>query len=70
LRSTLRSIDLRLLGSGFGSVSLEGVFGAIPTFLALAAEGIHRVSVERIQLADVEEAWSRKKSGKRIVFTP
>jgi hypothetical protein len=37
--ATLRSVDLRLLGSGFGSVSLQGVFAAIPSLFALAAAG-------------------------------
>lgn len=68
--ATLRSIDLRLLGSGFGSVSLEGVFNAIPTLLAMAAEGKLGVEVTRVPLEDVEAAWSREDKGRRIVFVP
>lgn len=65
----LRSIDLKMIGSGFGSVSLEGVFAAIPTLFALAAKGTLRVDVEPVPLAQVEAAWSRVEKGRRIVFT-
>ena len=67
--ATLRSIDLKLMGGGFGSVSLERVFGAIPTVFELAAAGSLKVAAEPVPLAEVEAAWSRKESGKRIVFT-
>jgi NADPH:quinone reductase-like Zn-dependent oxidoreductase len=64
----LRSVDLTLLGSGFGSVPLDQVMGAIPVLFSLAAEGHLKVAVESIPLADVEEAWGRVEKGKRIVF--
>lgn len=67
--ATLRSIDLKLMGSGFGAVSLEYVFAAIPTLFSMAAAGALRVAAEPVPLADVETAWNRKESGKRIVFT-
>lgn len=67
--ATLRSIDLHLLGSGFGSVSLDQVLGAIPTVFDLAARGTLRIDVERVPLADVEDAWNRVEKGRRMVFT-
>lgn len=67
--ATLRSIDLRLMGSGFGSVSLEGVLAAIPTLFEMAANGALRVDVEPVPLAQVETTWSRVEKGRRIVFT-
>jgi len=67
--ATLRSIDLKIMGSGFGSVSLERVFGAIPELFSLVAAGILRVAVETVPLADVEAAWARTEKGRRIVFT-
>jgi len=67
--ATLRSIDLTLMGSGFGSVPLERVFGAIPTLFSMAAAGSLRVAVEPVPLADVEAAWGRVEKGRRIVFT-
>jgi len=68
--ATLRSIDLRLLGSGFGSVSLDHIFDEMPALLALAARGVLTVDVDRIPLRSVESAWTRKTEGRRIVFVP
>ncbi|MFZ0394579.1 MAG: zinc-binding alcohol dehydrogenase family protein [Terracidiphilus sp.] len=68
--ATLRSIDLKLLGSGFGSVSLDRILDAMPTLFALAAKGVLTVDVERIPLRSVESAWARKGEGRRIVFVP
>lgn len=67
--ATLRSIDLKLLGSGFGSVPLQGVLDAIPTLFALSASGVLNVSVEPVPLANVQEAWNLVEKGRRIVFT-
>ena len=68
--ATLRSIDLKLMGSGFGAVPLDQVLAAIPTLFSLAAEGSLRIAVEPVPLADVEAAWDRVEKGRRIVFTP
>src|SRR6478752_3421156 len=57
--STLRSVDLKMMGSGFGSVSLDRVLEAIPTLFSLAAAGTLRVAVEPVLLADVETVWNR-----------
>lgn len=64
----LRSIDLKLMGSGFGSVSLDLVLGAIPSFFSLAAAGTFRIDVEPVPLAEVGSAWNRVEKGRRIVF--
>lgn len=65
----LRSIDLTLIGSGFGSVPLDRIFAAIPTLFSMAAAGSFKVEVEPVPLIDVEAAWARVEKGKRIVFT-
>jgi len=65
----LRSVDLRILGSGFGSVSLQRVLAAIPTLFSLAAKGELTVDIEPTPLSEVESAWTRKGDGRRIVFT-
>jgi len=65
----LRSIDLTLLGNGFGSVPLERVFATIPTLFEMAAAGTLQVAVEPVPLAEVETAWSRVEKGRRIVLT-
>lgn len=67
--ATLRSIDLKLMGSGFGSFPLQRVLDAIPTLFTLAASGTLKVAVDTIPLAQIEAAWNRRESGQRIVFT-
>jgi NADPH2:quinone reductase len=67
--ATLRSIDLKMMGSGFGSVPLQKVFEAIPTLFSMATAGTLRVAVEPVPLSEVEEAWNRPEQGRRIVFT-
>jgi NADPH:quinone reductase-like Zn-dependent oxidoreductase len=67
--ATLRSVDLTLKGSGFGSVPLPTILAMIPTLFFLAAKGELRVAVEPVPLSDVEEAWNRTEKGRRIVFT-
>jgi NADPH:quinone reductase-like Zn-dependent oxidoreductase len=65
----LRSIDLTLLGSGFGSASLEAIFATIPKLFDLAAAGSLQIAVDRVPLANVASEWNRAESGRRIVFT-
>jgi len=66
--STLRSIDLTIMGSGFGSVDLDRIFAAIPTLFSMAAAGKLKVAVDSVPLAEVEQAWDRVAKGRRIVF--
>ncbi|MGA8671556.1 MAG: zinc-binding alcohol dehydrogenase family protein [Terracidiphilus sp.] len=66
--SVLRSVDLKLLGSGFGSVALDSILAAIPSLFAMAADGTLSVDVECVPLAEVETAWTRVEKGRRIVF--
>jgi len=68
--ATLRSVDLKLFGSGFGSVSVDRVWDAIPNLFSLAAKGELTIDIERIPLRSVESAWTRKTEGRRIVFVP
>jgi NADPH2:quinone reductase len=66
---TLRSIDLTILGSGFGSAKLEVILAAIPKLFALAAAGSLKIDPEPVPLAEVEDAWNRVEKGRRVVFT-
>jgi NADPH2:quinone reductase len=68
--AVLRSVDLKMLGSGFGAARLDVIFAAIPTLFALAAEGKLKIDAEPVPLSDVESTWSRVVKGRRIVFTP
>jgi NADPH2:quinone reductase len=67
--ATLRSIDLTILGSGFGAASLEKIFLAIPQLFSMVAAGKLKIAVDPIPLAEVEAAWSQAEKGRRIVFT-
>ena len=65
----LRSVDLTLKGSGFGSAPLKEIFAAVPELFNRAAAGKLTIDVEQVPLAAVESAWSRVEKGKRIVFS-
>lgn len=65
----LRKVDLRLSGSGFGSVPLKQILGSIQELFQIAAAGHLQVAVEPVPIADVTEAWGRAEKGKRVVFT-
>jgi NADPH:quinone reductase-like Zn-dependent oxidoreductase len=67
--ATLRSIDLTILGSGFGSAPLDKIFATIPELFSMAAAGKLKVAVEPVPLTEVEAAWNRVEKGRRIVFT-
>jgi NADPH:quinone reductase-like Zn-dependent oxidoreductase len=65
----LRSVDLTIMGSGFGAVSLDRIFASIPTLFDLAQKRVLTVDAVPIPLAQVEEGWNRVEKGSRIVFT-
>jgi NADPH2:quinone reductase len=65
----LRSVDLTLMGSGFGAAPLDLILAAIPTLFSLAAAGKLKIDVDPVPLLDVESAWNRAEKGRRIVFT-
>jgi NADPH:quinone reductase-like Zn-dependent oxidoreductase len=72
--STLRSSDIELLGSGFGSLSKEDVskFGKkiLPEMFQLAAEGKLQIEVTASSLENIESFWEQDvESGKRKVIT-
>jgi NADPH:quinone reductase-like Zn-dependent oxidoreductase len=67
--ATLRSIDLTIMGSGFGSVPMERVQTTVPHLFELAAVGGLKVDVEPVPIERVEETWNCLKEGQRIVFT-
>jgi NADPH2:quinone reductase len=67
--ATLRSIDLTIMGSGFGAARIETILAAIPHLFAMAAAGKLKIAVEAVPLAEVETAWNRAEKGRRIVFT-
>lgn len=70
--AVLRSSRLEILGAGSGSApsSPEMWIEAVRRLLANVASGALRIDIERIPLADVEQAWSREQHGRRVVLIP
>ena len=66
----LRSSGLEIYGSGAGTVPIANVVAAIPTYMKLLANRDIVVEADVAPLAEVEAAWSRTHSGRRLVFTP
>ena len=68
--ATLRSSGLELLGSGFGSASLQEIMKAVGEFLAAAAKSPFTISTRTVPLRDVESSWAISDKGPRLVFLP
>jgi len=68
--ATLRSSDLELLGSGFGSVSITRIFEVLADFLKEAAKGPFQIKTKTASLRDVESLWHASEQGVRLVFLP
>jgi NADPH2:quinone reductase len=68
--STLRSSGLELLGSGFGSASLEQIRQAIAEFFEAAAKQPFQFEVRTASLKDVETLWNEREQRTRLVFQP
>jgi NADPH:quinone reductase-like Zn-dependent oxidoreductase len=68
--ATLRSSGLELLGSGFGSASLDQIKQAIAEFFALIVKDPVEFSIAIARLSEVEARWNQKEAGTRLVFQP
>ena len=68
--ATLRSSGLELLGSGFGSASLQEIMKAVGEFLAAAAKSPFTIPTKVVPLRDIESAWTTPEKGLRLVFQP
>jgi NADPH:quinone reductase-like Zn-dependent oxidoreductase len=68
--ATLRSSGLELLGSGFGSASMDQIFAAIGEMFKEAAKRPFVNGVRTVGLRDVGELWTVKEEGVRLVFQP
>ena len=64
----LRSTGIELLGSGLGSLSAEAILRSLRTMYEAAATTDFHIATEAVPLRDVEAAWQRDSSGRRIVF--
>lgn len=68
--ATLRSSGLELLGSGFGSASLEQIRQSIGELFQAAAKQPFRFDTETASLQNVEALWNSAEQGRRLVFRP
>ena len=68
--ATLRSVDLVLMGSGFGAARLDQLLVSVRALFQMAATGGLKIAVKPVPLAEVESAWNRVEKGRRIVFIP
>lgn len=68
--AALRSSGLELVGSGFGSASLDHIRIAIAEFFKIAVTDPFRFKVKTAPLSDIEALWDSPEQGTRIVFQP
>lgn len=67
----LRSVNLQIVGSGHGSVSVRQILMELPALAKEIARGTFRIDVKATPLRNVEQAWSEAAyASERIVFTP
>ncbi len=67
--AVLRSTALTILGTA-GIPPREVLVDAMQQVMARAARGELRIETERVPLVDIEKAWQRHESGRRIVVVP
>jgi NADPH2:quinone reductase len=68
--ANLRSSGLELLGSGFGSASLQQILAAVSQFFQEAATRPFDFAVQAEPLSQVESLWNTPERGARLVFQP
>ncbi|HSY36636.1 MAG TPA: zinc-binding alcohol dehydrogenase family protein [Acidobacteriaceae bacterium] len=68
--ATLRSSGLELLGSGFGSASLDQIRQAILAFFAQIATNPLQFALKTAPLSEVTTLWNTGDHGVRLVFQP
>ncbi|MGC2785709.1 MAG: hypothetical protein WA397_18135 [Roseiarcus sp.] len=64
----LRSSAIQLMGSGLGSVPMEGLLTAIRALLAAAVPAGLRIATRVLPLSDVQKGWADASGAPRIVF--
>jgi NADPH:quinone reductase-like Zn-dependent oxidoreductase len=68
--ATLRSSAIELLGSGFGSASLDQIVKAVAEFFKMAATQPFHFQAKAVALKNVESVWNTTEPGVRLVFKP
>ncbi|WP_028065505.1 quinone oxidoreductase family protein [Solirubrobacter soli] len=67
--AALRAANLRVMGSGQGSVSTKAILQALPHLAAEISNGTFTVDPQPLPLEQVETAWTAADT-RRVVFTP
>ncbi|MBE7195790.1 MAG: zinc-binding alcohol dehydrogenase family protein [Gordonia polyisoprenivorans] len=69
--AALRATNLRILGSGQGSIPTRGILRELPHLAAEINRGTFDIQAKAMPLADVEQAWARAAaSSQRLVLVP
>jgi hypothetical protein len=69
--AALRAANVRIMGSGQGSVTTAAIVAQLPALAAEITAGTLTVDAAPLPLSQVETAWNAPaESGQRIVFTP
>jgi NADPH:quinone reductase-like Zn-dependent oxidoreductase len=69
--AALRAANLKVMGSGQGSVSTRGIVEELPALAREIDAGTFAVDAESVPLAEVEAAWTAPvATGRRLVFVP
>jgi NADPH2:quinone reductase len=68
--ATLRSSGVELLGSGFGSASMQEIFAALAKFFEQAARTPFVAKIKAVAMRDVERLWNTPEREGRLVFQP
>lgn len=67
----LRAANLRIMGSGQGSVSVRAIVGELPRLAQEIAAGRIPVTARQVSLSEVETAWNAPvPTEERVVFVP
>jgi NADPH:quinone reductase-like Zn-dependent oxidoreductase len=66
----LRSSGVELIGSGLGSLSAQQILQSLTKMFAAVTKVHFAIDIHPVPLAQVEEAWTWKDDGRRIVFIP
>lgn len=68
--AALRAVNLRIIGSGQGSVAPRDYRKEVASLASEIAKGTFETRVRRVPLSDVEAAWAETASSERLVIVP
>jgi NADPH:quinone reductase-like Zn-dependent oxidoreductase len=66
--AVVRATAIAIMGSGIGSVSMDGLVGSIAELMKATVPGGFKIATKTFRLAEVERVWAETDSSQRIVF--